>query len=32
MMRWAIAVNGAYLNTHRMLGQYRRHAYGAATT
>jgi starch phosphorylase len=27
MMRWAIAINGAYLNAHRMLGQYARHAY-----
>ncbi len=29
MMRWAIAINGAYLNTHRMLAQYARHAYRA---
>ncbi len=27
MMRWAIAINGAYLNTHRMLFQYAHHAY-----
>jgi len=27
MMRWAIAVNGAYVNTHRMLAQYAYHAY-----
>ena len=32
MMRWAIAINGAYLNTHRMLGQYARHAYRTRVT